>query len=95
MKRVARAKAAIDDLERFKAFDLELGGGAPQVIIDRIVLATDWLIDWPYAGRPIGIAGWRKWKPRRTAHVLIYRPIADGIEVGRVRHERENWLAEF
>ena len=28
-----------------------------------------------------------------NGHVLIYRPTADGIEVGYVRHERENWMA--
>ena len=95
MKRVRWAEVAIADLERFREYDQELGVGAPQVVIHRIVLATDWLLDWPYAGPAVGASGWRKWKPRRTAHILIYRPVHDGIEVGRVRHERENWLADL
>ena len=92
MRRVHWAEAAIKDLDGFRAYDEEFGGGAPQAVIDRIVLATDWLLDWPFAGRAVGVSGWRKWKPRRTAHILIYRPTDQGIEVGRVRHERENWL---
>ena len=95
MKRVHWAQAAIADLERFRAYDEEFGAALSQAVIDRIVLATDWLIDWPAAGRAVGASGWRRWKAKRTAHVLIYRQTTDGIEVGRVRHERENWLADL
>lgn len=95
MKRVHWAAAAVADLERFRAYDEESGSGAPQVIVDRIVLATDWLLDWPSIGRPIGDQGWRKWAVRRTAHLLIYRTVPDGIRIGRVRHVRENWLADL
>ena len=95
MRRVRWAAAAIEDLDALRAYHAESEPDAAQAMIDRLVLATDWLLDWPHAGREVGAGGWRKWKPRRTAHVLIYRPVTDGIEVSRVRHERENWLADL
>lgn len=95
MRRVRWAAAAVQDLRALHAYHEEQGEGVAQALIDRLVLATDWLLDWPQAGRAIGASGWRKWTPRRTAHVLIYRPTDEGIEVLRVRHERENWLADW
>lgn len=94
MKRARWAPAAIDDLNRLRDY-LSEHGDVAQRIVDRLVLATDWLLDWPYAGQEIARSGWRKWSPRRTGYILIYRPTADGIEVGYVRQERENWLSDW
>ena len=85
MKRVSWAAAAIDDLLGIRDHHADAGQE----------LATDWLLDWPYAGRELGTSGWRKRKARRTPYLLIYRPVADGIDVSRVRHERENWLDDL
>lgn len=95
MKRVRWAARAIDQLEAIRDEFAEGDNDAGQRILDRIVLATDWLLDWPYAGREIAESGWRKWAPRRTGRVLIYRPREDGIEINSIRHERENWLVDF
>jgi plasmid stabilization system protein ParE len=94
MKSARWSPAAVEDLNGLRDYFAEDVTTA-QLIIDRLVLATDWLLDWPYAGQEIAQSGWRKWPPRQTGYVLIYRPTADGIEVGYVRHERENWLADW
>ena len=66
MKSVRWAPVAIDDLNGLRDYFAEDVTTA-QRIIDRLVLATDWLLDWPYAGQEIARSGWRKWSPRPTA----------------------------
>ena len=95
MRRVHWSEAAKKDVAGLRVYYMEVSDQTAQTIIDRIILATDWLCDWPFAGREIGASGWRKWVPRRTGHVLIYRPMEDGIEISRVRGERENWLSDL
>ena len=94
MKRVIWADDAVDDLYGIRAYLSQYGADTAQAHIDRLILVTYWLTDWPQAGRPVG-GGWRKWKPRRARHLLLYRVVPDGIEIGRVRHEREDWLVDL
>ncbi len=35
--------------------------------------------------------GLRKWKVGQTGYLLFYRETKDGVEILRMRHERENW----
>ena len=95
MSLVLWSEAAKDDLADLRDFYAEVSDETAQMIIDRVVLATRWLLDWPFAGREVGGDGWRKWSPRRTGQVLIYRPVDSGIEISRVRGERENWMADL
>ena len=95
MNRVRWAARAIDQSEAIRDEVTEDDEDAAQRIVDRIVLATDWLLDWPYVGREIAGSGSRKWTPRRTGRVLMYRPRENGIEINSIRHERENWFADF
>lgn len=59
--------------------------------LEAVIDATYFLLQNPYAGPSLDYRDWRKWRPRRQRYVLLYRPIAEGIEVVRVRHERNDW----
>ena len=52
------------------------------------------LADYPQAGEEVA-PDHRRWRVPRTRYILIYRLVPDGVEVLRVRHERENWLADL
>ena len=95
MKRVRWAPAAMRDLQAIQEYFAGDEEDVAQRLIERIVLATDWLLDWPRVGQEISKSGRRKWKPRRTPYVLVYRVVGDDIEVSRVRHEREDWQADL
>lgn len=92
MKRVTWAAAAVADLESIKVYLIEQYGGAvaDRAIAD-LVLGAHWLLDFPRAGAPLGIGKWRKWRPRKGRHILVYEPSRSGIHVLRVRHERNDW----
>ncbi|MFX6006782.1 type II toxin-antitoxin system RelE/ParE family toxin, partial [Acinetobacter baumannii] len=51
-------------------------------------------LDHPAAGAAIGYKRWRRWRVRRTPYLLIYEPVAGGLRIVRIRHEREDWLVE-
>lgn len=92
MKRVEWAQAATDDLQEIRDYLGEhYGEKFAQWNIDTLVLAAEWLLDWPHAGPAIGYGTWRKWKPRKQRHILVYEPDKDGIIVVRVRHESSDW----
>lgn len=82
--------SAITDLDAivdyYAGFSVELGARENEAL----VRAAYWLASRPFAGPTLDILEWRKWKPRKTGHGLIYRPTTDGIEVLRVRHERDD-----
>ena len=44
----------------------------------------------PGLGSPTEL-GLRKWKVGRTGYLLFYREVSGGVEIVRMRHERENW----
>ena len=52
--------------------------------------ATRLLEEMPYVGTPIE-RDFRKWRVPDTPYLLIYRVGKNGIEIARVRHDRENW----
>jgi toxin ParE1/3/4 len=92
MKRVLWSEAATRDLTAIKA-RLTENYGAPVAdrTIAELVRAASWLLEFPNAGPSMGIATWRKWRPRGVPHLLIYKPVKQGIEVMRVRHARDDW----
>jgi len=53
------------------------------------------LADYPMIGRDIGYVTPNLRAYPYEAHVIIYRPDPDdGVRILRVRHGRENWLAD-
>lgn len=92
MRRVTWAASAIADLNDIKAYLTENYGAVfADHMIAELVRAARWLTEFPQAGPPVGIEGWRKWRPRKGRHILVYVPQSDGIHVLRVRHERNDW----
>ena len=91
MKRVEWTDAAIEDLNHIKVY---LSQFSPTLAADglrKLILSARWLCDYPFAGPPVGVGKWRKWKPRGQRFILIYQPDEKGISIIRVRHERNDW----
>lgn len=92
MKRVIWAEAATTDLADIKTYLTENYGAAfAEAHISALILSARWLLDYPGAGTLLGVGNHRKWRPRKRWHILVYPPVADGIQVVRVRHENSNW----
>jgi toxin ParE1/3/4 len=92
MKRAIWAEEAIDDLHAIEEYLAEYYGDAfGRHVVTTLIGAGRWLLDHPNIGSPLSVDGWRKWGPRKSRHILIYRVIPGGIEVLRVRHERNDW----
>lgn len=92
MKHVVWAQRAVDDLDLIKARLREIDPDLAKEQLATLVRAARWLLQYPHAGPSIGYRDWRKWRPRSQRYVLLYRPASLGIEVVRIRHEREDWL---
>ena len=91
MRRVDWATAALNDLRDIRTY---LDAEAPsltQVIIDRVVTGTDWLLEHPQAGPAVGYRRWRKWRPRKTPYLILYQPTRVGIVIVRVVHARRDY----
>lgn len=91
MKRVLWTDSAIADLDEIKAYLSEFSPALAQHTLNSLILAARWLLDYPKAGSPLENGRWRKWRPRKTRHILIYECTNGGISVLRVRHERNDW----
>lgn len=92
MKRVIWAEGAIGDLHAIEEYLTETYSSAlARHVITSLIAAANWLLLHPHGGERLAFDGWRKWRPRKSRHVLIYRIGEDGIEVLRVRHERNDW----
>jgi plasmid stabilization system protein ParE len=91
MRRVEWATAALNDLQNIRSFFDAEEPTMTQTIIDRIIVSTDWLLDHPQAGPVIGYRRWRKWRPRKTSYLLLYRPTKLGVSVVRIVHARRNY----
>lgn len=51
------------------------------------------LLDYPRVGRALN-ENFRVLGVRTTPYLIIYRLRLGNVEIARVRHSRENWLAE-
>jgi len=92
MRRVEWSESALADLHHVRDYLTEhYGPGFAQWNIDILVLAAEWLLDFPRAGPPLAYRAWRKWKPRKQRHILVYQPDREGILVVRVLHDRNDW----
>lgn len=92
MKRVIWAAAAIGDLHAIEQYLADSYSPAlARHVIANLIDATYWLLKYPHAGARLPVEGWRKWRPRKSRHILVYRVVGEGIEVLRVRHERNDW----
>ena len=91
MRRVRWTETASRDLRGAEDY---LNGNSPAVgsdLVVRAITATGFLVVHPGIGAPVGRSRWRKWRVPRTRYLLLYCPVPDGIEIGRVRHDRSSW----
>ncbi|MFX9127621.1 type II toxin-antitoxin system RelE/ParE family toxin, partial [Acinetobacter baumannii] len=89
MNHVDWAQSAVDDLDAIRRYLADISPQLADDLIARIILSTDVLLDFPAAGSAIGYRRWRRWHVRRTPYLLIYEPVAAGLRIVRVRHQRE------
>jgi plasmid stabilization system protein ParE len=76
------------------AIDDRYGEVAPDFadLAARAALAAGrFLAEHPAAGPLARDFGIRKWRVRGTDYILLYRIVAAGVEIIRVRHVREDW----
>lgn len=91
MSRIIWTAASTRDLAAMQAYLEQLDRQIAQDAVERVISATKFSLDHPFASPAIDYLDWRKWKPKRLRYVLIYRPVRNGVEVVRVRHERNDW----
>lgn len=60
-------------------------------ITEALEAATARLLAFPGLGTPIGSAGHRKWRLKKTPFLMIYTIEDNGIVILRVHHERQDW----
>lgn len=88
----APAKA---DLARIDSYFAHADPAFADLVGFAAIAAGRFLARWPGAGPPIEGEISHKWPVKGTRYILFYRPLADRIEVLRVRHEREDWAKDL
>ncbi len=91
MRPVAWTSLAERDLEVIDEYWFSVSQGQADRVIDRIRAAGDFLATMPHAGPALETGPARKWRVKQTDYILMYRVIADQIQVLRIRHAQENW----
>ena len=90
MRRAIWSHRAATDLREVEQYLNRYDPALARDTIERAITAARFLLDQPSIGSPMA-GRWRKWRVPRTRYLLVYRPIKDGIEIGRVRYDRSNW----
>lgn len=62
-------------------------------IILEIEDKVEQLLDFPFLGSPFGRSSFRKLTIVRFDYIVIYRVAGSIVEIARVRHAREDWVA--
>ncbi len=90
MKRAQWTKPAQADFARIDDFYRQLAPDLSERLGTATLGAARFLADNPRAGSALE-AGVRKWRITSFEYVLLYRVVADGVEILRMHHARENW----
>lgn len=64
---------------------------AAQVVAQRILEATDKVLEYPHIGRVGEDEDTREWHVQRTPYLLVYQVQDDAIEILRVYHNKRDW----
>jgi plasmid stabilization system protein ParE len=94
MNRVVWTPLASGDLEAIDDYLAEYSVESAEEIAAKIEAAASFLLNVPHAGTPFDSQKARKWRVATTPYLLVYRPVADHIEILRVYHARQNWREE-
>jgi toxin ParE1/3/4 len=82
---------AIVDLEAIDDYWMAYSEAAAEDVADKIERAAQFLTTMPKAGPALRREEVRKWRVGSTPYVLIYRVLAERIEVLRIHHGRQDW----
>jgi plasmid stabilization system protein ParE len=91
MRRVVWTPLANGDLEAIDDYLADYSIESAEEVATKIETAASFLLEVPHAGTPFDSQKARKWRVAGTPYLLVYRPVADDIEVLRVYHARQNW----
>jgi toxin ParE1/3/4 len=82
----------------FQALRAHIGSDQPATAsrqIDHILIAVGGLVRFPESGRPGRRSGTRELVIGRTPYIVAYRTRGDAVQILRVLHGRQRWLATF
>lgn len=91
MRIVEWTPLALEDLASIDAYWWRYSPERAETILQQIGAAALFLTGTPEAGPEMERAAARKWRVRRTDHIITYRVAPNRIEILRVRHSAENW----
>lgn len=89
------SKAAEDDLQRIAAYTVE-NFGIDQAVAyrDGLIRAFKFLAEFPHAARERSELRTPSRVHAYQSHLIFYRIEGEDIFIQRVRHAREDWIAE-
>lgn len=87
-----RASANVDEIKAFIAEDNPI---AAAKMGQRIVEATERLVDFPHSGRPGRVFGTREVIVVGTPYIIAYRVADDAVQILRVLHGARQWPRSF
>lgn len=91
--RIAWTAPALSDLQALRAYIVRDQPSAAARQIEHILAAIGGLVRFPESGRPGRRSGTRELVIGRTPYIVAYRSRGDAIEILRVLHGRQRWLA--
>ena len=90
MSKAEWTRTAQADLARLDDYYVAFSPAYADKLGQAALAAANFLAEHRSAGSPIQL-GTRKWRLRDLDFVLIYREVAGGVEILRLRHGREDW----
>jgi toxin ParE1/3/4 len=91
--RIVWTAPALSGLQALRACIARDQPSAAALQIEHFLVAIGGLVRFPDSGRPGRRRGTRELVIGRTPHVVAYRSRGDAIEILRVLHGRQRWLA--
>ena len=85
------SRAAVRGRERQIDYVAERNPGAAARLEQRIIDATDQLIDHPRIGRAGRVSGTQELVVARTPYIVIYEIEGDAVRIIRVLHSAQRW----
>jgi toxin ParE1/3/4 len=93
MPRLIWAERARQDLREISGYLAQFDGRLAGRTLRAVQQSAQRLEAHPFIGPPLADV-YRSLRASGTRYVLIYRADQEGVEVLRVRHEREDWRSE-
>jgi len=90
MTKAVWTRPAQDDFAALDDEFSQLGADYAQRVGRAALAAGRFLAEHPGAG-PVLDGTIRKWSVRHTDYVILYRQVADGVEILRLHHNRRDW----